>query len=133
MSKPKTYELKPARGQALLSYQNRLIAAEMPLFETKTIEEVRADGKRAGDAGNLLLQGDCLSACAYLKEKEIAVDLVYIDPPFASGANYAKKILLRGDSELKNVHTNASIGEEIMYADIWQKEDYLNWLYERLL
>ena len=26
-----------------------------------------------------------------------------------------------------------SIGEEIQYGDIWQKEDYLNWLYERLL
>jgi len=132
MSKPKTYKLTPARGQALLNYQNRRMAAEMPLFEAETVEEVRADRKRAGDARNLLLQGDCLSACAYLKEKEIAVDLVYIDPPFASGANYVKKILLRGGGgELDN--GNAPIGEEIMYGDIWQKEDYLNWLYERLL
>ncbi|MGR3912938.1 MAG: site-specific DNA-methyltransferase [Gammaproteobacteria bacterium] len=133
MSKPKPYELKPARGQALLSYQNRLRAAEMPLFETEVVEEVRAPGKqRAGDARNLLLQGDCLSACAYLKQQEIEVDLVYIDPPFASGANYAKKIFLRGGGgELNN--GNVPIGEEIMYGDIWQKEDYLNWLYERLL
>jgi adenine-specific DNA-methyltransferase len=28
---------------------------------------------------------------------------------------------------------DTSVGEEIMYGDIWQKEDYLNWMYERLL
>lgn len=128
--KPKTYALKPARGQALLNYQNRLHAAKMPLFDAEVAEEARS-GKAAGKASNLLLQGDCLSACAYLKENDIAVDLVYIDPPFASGANYAKKILLRGGGELKN--GDSTIGEEIMYGDIWQKEDYLNWLYERLL
>lgn len=85
------------------------------------------------DFRNLLIHGDCLSACAYLKEKNITVDLVYIDPPFASGANYAKKIYLRngGKEAVENDHN--AIGEEIMYGDIWQKEDYLNWLYERLL
>ena len=85
------------------------------------------------DFRNKLIQGDCLSACAYLKDKNIKIDLVYIDPPFASGANYAKKIYLRnGGKETIEAEDN-TIGEEIMYGDIWQKEDYLNWLYERLL
>ncbi|MDA8002205.1 MAG: site-specific DNA-methyltransferase, partial [Alphaproteobacteria bacterium] len=123
MKKRKSYELKPARGQALLNYQNRLTASEMPLFESDVVESA----SKKGGAGNLLLQGDCLSVCAYLRENGIAVDLVYIDPPFASGADYAKKILLRGGAELEN--GDSSIGEEIMYGDIWQKEDYLNWLY----
>ena len=26
-----------------------------------------------------------------------------------------------------------TIGEEIMYGDIWKKEDYLNWMYTRLV
>jgi adenine-specific DNA-methyltransferase len=34
-------------------------------------------------------------------------------------------------SEINN--DSNPIGEEVMYGDIWQKEDYLNWLYERLL
>lgn len=38
-----------------------------------------------------MMHGECLSTCAYLKEQGIEVDLVYIDPPFASGADYAKK------------------------------------------
>ena len=56
----------------------------MPLYETELQERV---GKN--ENGNLVLRGECLSACAYLKDKGITVDLVYIDPPFASGADYA--------------------------------------------
>ncbi|RPJ18340.1 MAG: site-specific DNA-methyltransferase, partial [Chloroflexi bacterium] len=61
--------------------------------------------------------------------------LVYIDPPFASGANYAKTLYLRTGKklEIEDETAGISIGEEVLYGDIWQKEDYLNWLYERLL
>ena len=45
--------------------------------------------------GNLVIRGECVSACAYLKEQGTQVDLVYIAPPFASGADYAKKVYLR--------------------------------------
>ena len=140
---PLPYTVAPARGQALLSFQGRRMPENLPLFEVVKVEEVRAAAKELPSdqaqpaAGpNLLLHGDCLSACAYLKANNIKVDLVYIDPPFASGANYAKKIFLRNGK--KNGETaveggESSIGEEVMYADIWQKEDYLNWLYERLL
>jgi len=142
-TKPKSYNIEPARGQALLKFQGRIFPKSMDLFDAEIIEEARqknqnldlGDKRKAlnPDFRNLLLQGDCLSACAYLKSKDIKIDLVYIDPPFASGANYAKKVYLRngGKTEFKNSDT--SIGEEIMYGDIWQKEDYLNWLYERLL
>jgi hypothetical protein len=88
------------------------------------------------DFKNLLIQGDCLSACAYLKSKDIKVDLVYIDPPFASGANYAKKIYLRKGTIINKEgleNEDISVGEELLYSDIWQKEDFLNWIYERLL
>ena len=69
------------------------------------------------------------------------VDLVYIDPPFASGADYAKSVYLR-----RNPHKAAEVAsaeaeleldelrafEEKMYGDIWNKEDYLNWMFENL-
>lgn len=142
MNKPKTYNLTPARGQALLNFQGRIYPKTVELFETEVIEEVRQDKKQPtsnhqselnSDFRNLLIQGDCLSTCAYLKSKDIKVDLVYIDPPFASGANYAKTIYLRNTSKDEIKSDDVTIGEEIMYGDIWQKEDYLNWLYERLL
>lgn len=147
------YKVEPLRGQAVLPflrYHRQLSAKDfqlqgMPYFETELVEKV---GKKSGD--DLLIHGDCLNTCAYLKEKGITVDLVYIDPPFASGANYAKKIYIRqnpnlvaklekAQEELK-IESGAEIDnkdlqilEETVYGDIWQKEDYLNWLYERLL
>jgi len=145
MQKPKAYHISPAKGQALLNYQGRLQPSqniEMQLFETEVIESVKSKkqekpkGKQKelnADFQNMLLHGDALSACAYLKSKDIKVDLVYIDPPFASGANYAKKVYLRNGNKTEFENDDNSIGEEIMYGDIWQKEDYLNWLYERLL
>ncbi len=144
MKKPIRYNLTPAKGQALLNFQGRRMPDSVELYETELIEEVRQkktatllDSEKQqelnADFRNLLIHGDCLSACAYLKSQNIKVDLVYIDPPFASGANYAKKIYLRNGGKTKFESDDTSIGEEIMYGDIWQKEDYLNWLYERLL
>lgn len=145
MQKPKNYNLTPARGQALLNFQGRIFPKTIDVFEADLIEEVRQNGRKKqlsfeekqkelnSDFKNLLIQGDCLSACAYLKSKDIKVDLVYIDPPFASGANYAKKIYLRNGNKEAVENEDTTIGEEVMYSDIWQKEDYLNWLYERLL
>ena len=138
--KPLPYTISPARGQALLSFEGRRMPDHLPLFEVTKVEEVRAAqiSTTPAAAPNLLLHGDCLSACAYLKANNIKVDMVYIDPPFASGANYAKKIYLRNSNGGKNggsaiEGSDNAIGEEVMYGDIWQKEDYLNWLYERLL
>ncbi|MDI6804074.1 MAG: site-specific DNA-methyltransferase [Bacteroidota bacterium] len=144
MKQPRTYNLTPAKGQALLNFQGRRMPDSVELYETEIIEEVRQkkqatllDGEKQqelnADFRNLLIHGDCLSACAYLKSQNIKVDLVYIDPPFASGANYAKKVYLRNGGKTQFDSDDTSIGEEIMYGDIWQKEDYLNWLYERLL
>jgi len=129
--KPLPYGISPARGQALLSFAGRRMPEHLPLYEVRKVEEVRGAQGPAG--ANLLIQGDCLSACAYLKANQIKADLVYIDPPFASGANYAMKICLRNSGTAPLEREGSGIGEEVVYGDIWKKEDYLNWLYERLL
>ena len=61
----------------------------MPLYEMELKEQI------GQNPNNLVIRSECLSACAYLKDKGIQVDLVYIDPPFASGADYAKKVYIR--------------------------------------
>lgn len=108
----------------------------MPLYETALQERVGNNRN-----GNLILRGECLSACAYLKDKGITVDLVYIDPPFASGADYAKKVYLRRNPKVAEAIRQAESEldieelrsfEEKMYGDIWNKESYLNWMYENL-
>lgn len=130
------------RTQRFLKYKDNdnvynSIAKGMPLYEMESIEKV---GKNKDK--NLVIRGECLSACAYLKENNIKVDLVYIDPPFASGADYAKKVYIRrnpkvdqaikkAETELNNDDLKAF--EEKMYGDVWNKEAYLNWMYENLL
>lgn len=139
-------------GQALLDNFNRTkrilryrdndriserIQRGMPLYET----ELREHAGENKD-GNLIIRGECLSACAYLKDKDIKVDLVYIDPPFASGADYAKKVYLRRNPKVAKATQQAESAldieelrtfEEKMYGDIWNKESYLNWMYENLM
>lgn len=109
----------------------------MPLYEVESLEKRGANEKH-----NLMMHGECLSTCAYLKEQGIKVDLVYIDPPFASGADYAKKIYIRRNPLVQKVMKEAEQNldneemkefEEKMYGDIWDKERYLNWMYENLM
>ena len=108
----------------------------MPLYEMELKEQI------GQNPNNLVIRGECLSACAYLKDKGVQVDLVYIDPPFASGADYAKKVYIRrnpkvaaaiaqAESELDIEELKAF--EEKMYGDVWDKERYLNWMYENLM
>ena len=89
-------------------------------------------------ASNLVIHGECQAACAHLLATGQKVDLVYIDPPCASGANYGKTILLRRHPHgLRQSADGAVIEaegwEEALYGDIWNKEDYLNWMYENLV
>ena len=130
------------RTKRILRYRdnNRVIeriVRGMPYYETELRERVGSNAD-----GNLVIQGECLSACAYLKDQGITVDLVYIDPPFASGADYAKKVYLRRNPKVAEAIQQAEneldieelkAFEEKMYGDIWNKESYLNWMYENLM
>lgn len=143
------YYPDPVEGQAILDNFKRMLKYKgagdvkrrlergMPLYELKKVETV---GKNPN--GNMLIRGECISACAYLKEQGIEVDLVYIDPPFASGADYAKKVYIRRNPKVAEAIAQAGkeldieelkTFEEKMYGDIWRKEDYLNWMYENLM
>ena len=136
-------------GQAVLGNFNRILKYKgaddismtlqrgMPLYEMEKQETV---GENAD--GNMVIRGECVSACAYLKEQGIQVDLVYIDPPFASGADYAKKVYIRRNPKVAEAIAQAEqeldvdelkAFEEKMYGDVWDKEKYLNWMYENLM
>ena len=140
---------EPIEGQAVLGNFNRILKYKgadevsmtlqrgMPLYEMEKIETV---GENAD--GNMVIRGECVSACAYLKSQGIQVDLVYIDPPFASGADYAKKVYIRRNPKVAEAIAQAEeeldieelkAFEEKMYGDVWDKEKYLNWMYENLI
>ena len=140
---------EPIEGQAVLANFSRVLKYKgasdvsmvlergMPLYEMERMETV---GENT-DA-NLVIRGECVSACAYLKEQNMTIDLVYIDPPFASGADYAKKVYVRRNPKIAEAMAAAEQAldmdelkafEEKMYGDVWDKEKYLNWMYENLM
>ena len=140
---------EPVEGQAVLGNFNRILKYKgandvsmvlqrgMPLYEMEKLETV---GENAD--GNMVIRGECVSACAYLKEQGVQVGLVYIDPPFASGADYAKQVYIRHNPKVAEAISQASqdlnfddlkVFEEKMYGDVWDKEKYLNWMYENLM
>ena len=133
---------EPIEGQAVLANFNRVLKYKgasdvsmvlergMPLYEMERLETV---GENTD--GNMVIRGECVSACAYLKEQSITVDLVYIDPPFASGADYAKKVYIRRNPKVAEAIAAAEqeldidelkAFEEKMYGDVWDKEKSLN-------
>lgn len=140
---------EPVEGQAVLENFNRILRYKgadelsmtlqrgMPLYEMEKQETV---GENTD--GNMVIRGECVSACAYLKEQGVQVNLVYIDPPFASGADYAKKVYIRRNPKVAEAIAQAEreldvdelkAFEEKMYGDVWDKEKYLSWMYENLM
>jgi len=79
---------------------------------------------------NQIYWGDNLQVMSHLLGKYRGkVNLIYIDPPFDSKADYKKKISLRG----KTVTNDSSSFEEKQYGDIWTNDEYLQFMYERLI
>lgn len=80
---------------------------------------------------NKIFWGDNLQVMSHmLKEYRGKIDLVYIDPPFDSKADYKKKIKLKNTS---TVESDSNSFEEKQYSDIWTNDEYLQFMYERLI
>jgi len=84
---------------------------------------------------NLLLWGDNKDILATLLEQGFRgkIDLIYIDPPFMSGADYARKVELRGIKESRTNLDDADLIQQTMYFDMWKNDAYLQFMYERLM
>jgi DNA modification methylase len=86
--------------------------------------------------GGLLFYGDNKEVLANLLTSGFRgkVNLIYIDPPFDSGADYVRKVQLRGVNGATKVEgENYSLGEQIQYTDVWTNDNYLQFMYERLI
>ena len=75
-----------------------------------------------------LLAGDAQTGLPSLRGK---VDLIYIDPPYDSKADYRTKISLPGT----DIQQKPTVIEQFAYADTWEEGtiSYLKMLYPRLL
>ncbi len=85
---------------------------------------------------NLLFHGDNKEILGTLLNNGFRgkIDLIYIDPPFDSGADYIRKIELRGVKDKTKIEgEDYNYLEQTQYFDIWNQDGYLQFLYERLL
>ena len=75
-----------------------------------------------------LLAGDAQTGLPSLRGK---VDLIYIDPPFDSKADYRTKISLPGT----DIQQKPTVIEQFAYADTWEEGtiSYLKMIYQRLI
>jgi DNA modification methylase len=117
----------------------------LPFQTIETINESRATRERekkvsiglfkdksSGDWYNRLIWGDNKYIMASLLEEFAGtIDLIYIDPPFATGANFSVKMTL-GDAEWTK---EPSAIEDKAYRDTWGQglDSYLQMMYELLV
>lgn len=139
-------KLAPAKGRPMLSWVGKRALREVTAFPAQEVERFAADGAVATldwsewpdryAQGGLLFHGDNKEVLAHLLANGFRgkVDLVYIDPPFDSGADYVRRVQLRGVSGTARLDGEGyTLGEQIQYTDIWANDNYLQFMYERLL
>jgi len=134
-----------AGGRPMLSWVGKRAPASVQAFPAQWVEsygEEAADGalwERWPDGlcrGGLLYHGDNKEVLAHLLANGFRgqIKLIYIDPPFDSGADYVRKVELRGPKgKVKLDGEGYTLGEQIQYTDIWANDNYLQFMYERLL
>lgn len=121
------YQFEPIKGYPMLRWKGKRPFTSTQYYpaQLKEVHGAEIEGWRSK-----IYWGDNLQVMSHLlKEFRGRVKLVYIDPPFDSKADYKKRIKLRG---LK-IENNLNSFEEKQYTDIWTNDEYLQFMYERLI
>ncbi len=121
------YEFEPIKGYPMLNWRGKRPFTSTQYYPAQ-LKEVH--GEEVGGWRNKIFWGDNLQVMSHLlKEFRGKVDLIYIDPPFDSKADYKKRIQTRG----RNASSSSSGFEEKQYSDIWTNDEYLQFMFERLV
>lgn len=120
------YKFEPIKGYPMLNWRGKRPFTSTQFYpaQLKEVHGPEVDGWR-----NKIFWGDNLQVMSHLlKEFRGSVDLIYIDPPFDSKADYKKNISLRG----RSTESDHSAFEDKQYSDIWNNDSYLQFMYERV-
>lgn len=105
-----TVKVAAARGRPMLTWVGKRPLRSVAAFPAQEIERFAVDGQVAEvdwsawpakyPRGGLIFHGDNKEVLAHLLANGFRgkVDLIYIDPPFDSGADYVRRVQLRGIS-----------------------------------
>lgn len=120
------YEFEPIKGYPMLNWRGKRPFTSTQYYpaQLREVHGEEVDGWR-----NKIFWGDNLQVMSHLlKEFRGKIDLVYIDPPFDSKADYKLKIKVKGEK----YSGDSSVIEEKQYSDIWTNDEFLQFIYERL-
>lgn len=120
------YEFEPIKGYPMLNWRGKRPFSSTQYFpaQLKEVHGEEVDGWR-----NKIFWGDNLQILSHLlKDYRGAFRLIYIDPPFDSKADYRKSIHLKG----QEVKGSFIPFEEKQYGDIWNNDEYLQFMYDRI-
>jgi site-specific DNA-methyltransferase (adenine-specific)/adenine-specific DNA-methyltransferase len=121
-------KVEQAKGRPLLQWVGKKPLESVQFYPA---QETEVYGDKEAKDFNKLFWGDNLQVLSHLlKEYRGKIDLIYIDPPFDSKADYVRKVQLR-DEKVEGLQQG--LLEEKQYTDIWEKDEYLQFMYERLL
>ncbi len=142
-------KITAAKGRPMLSWVGKRPLTRVTSFPAQHVETFDPSGdaaRRTGPEwddwpatyprGGLLFHGDNKEVLAHLLANGFRgrVDLIYIDPPFDSGADYVRRVSLRGAKGTAKLDGEGyTLGEQIQYTDIWANDTYLQFMFERLL
>lgn len=121
------YQFEPIKGYPMLQWHGK-----RPFTSTRyyPAQHKETHGPEVEGWRNKIYWGDNLQVMSHLlKEYRGQVKLVYIDPPFDSKADYKKKIQMHN----KQFTNDRTTFEEKQYSDIWTNDEYLQFMYERLI
>jgi len=144
MTQKQTVQIAEAKGRPMLHWVGKRPLDYVTAFPAQLVERFDLAGELQTSevsetsevCGNLLFHGDNKDVLAWLLAHGYRgqVNLIYIDPPFDSGADYVRRVELRGVQKKANLQGEAyTLGEQIQYTDIWANDNYLQFVYERLL
>lgn len=121
------FKFEPIKGRPMLRWKGKRPFTSTQYYPAQLKEQ---HGEETDGWMNQIFWGDNLQVMSHLLKKYRGqVDLIYIDPPFDSKADYKKRISLKG----QNIENDNTAFEEKQYTDIWSNDEYLQFMYERLV
>ena len=134
-------KIKPVKGRPMLHWVGKRPIDTISNYPAQLIDSYNVENPEKEptydqfkDGPNLLFHGDNKEILSTLLVQGFRgkIDLIYIDPPFDSGADYVRKVKLRGGQ--KDLESEGhSIIEQAQYTDIWANDNYLQFMFERLI
>jgi DNA modification methylase len=119
--------ISPIKGRPMLQWIGKKPLESIEYFPA---QEKEIYGDLNAKEFNKLFWGDNLQVLSHLlKEYRGKIDLIYIDPPFDSKADYVRRIKVKGQ---QMEGAQKGLLEEKQYTDIWENDEYLQFIYERL-